>query len=217
VTSAQVLSGETNEGVLLEEMIEDDRTKGIKSECVVADGLYDNIGTYDLQDFFETPIYTPCRHGLKDMEKHYFFKDNEGYFKCRNYCTGKHELLYDGRHLYEFNPAECSECLSKGSCVPKGEANRRVVISKCYDKLLSQKAWLRKEALEKRKRIEAKFGEAKKWHGLARARYRGKGKVLIQSLMTFFVINAKRTVKLMEKIHAPPGVFDNSLAVNWAK
>jgi len=32
----------------------------------------------------------------------------------------------------------------------------------------------KKKALEKRKRIEAKFGEAKKHHRMARARYRGR-------------------------------------------
>ncbi|MBA7489900.1 hypothetical protein ES702_00434 [subsurface metagenome] len=32
----------------------------------------------------------------------------------------------------------------------------------------------RKEALKKRKRIEAKFGEAKRHHQMARARYRGR-------------------------------------------
>ncbi len=170
-----------------------------------------------MQNKYEMAIYAPCRYELKGMDRHYFFKDSKGYFKCRNYCTGKHELLHDGRHLYEFNPAECCECLSKGNCVPKGESNKKVVISKCYDRVLSQKAWLRKEALEYRKRIEAKFGEAKKWHGLGRARYRGKWKVEIQALMTFFVINAKRMVKLMEEIHAPPGVFENGPAVNWAK
>jgi len=51
--------------------------------------------------------------------------------------------------------------------------------------------------------IERKFGEAKKWHGLDRARYRGKWRVNIQSLMTFLVINVKRMVKLMEKTPYP--------------
>jgi IS5 family transposase len=48
-----------------------------------------------------------------------------------------------------------------------------------------------------RKRIERKFGEAKQWHGLRRARYWGKAKVAIQTFMTFLVLNAKRIVKLV--------------------
>ena len=62
----------------------------------------------------------------------------------------------------------------------------------------------REAALEKRKRIEAKFGEAKKWHWLHRARYRGRWRVAIQVLMTFLVMNAKRMVKLLFDKLSPP-------------
>jgi IS5 family transposase len=54
-------------------------------------------------------------------------------------------------------------------------------------------------ALRLRKIIERKFGEAKKWHGMSRARYRGKWKVAIQIIMTFLVMNAKRMAKLLKE------------------
>jgi IS5 family transposase len=57
----------------------------------------------------------------------------------------------------------------------------------------------RAEALSLRKMIERKFGEAKKWHGMHRARYRGKQRVKIQVLMTFLVINIKRIARLTEE------------------
>jgi len=47
------------------------------------------------------------------------------------------------------------------------------------------------------KRVKRKFGEAKQWHHLGHARYWGKSKIGIQALMTFFVINAKRIIKLL--------------------
>jgi IS5 family transposase len=62
----------------------------------------------------------------------------------------------------------------------------------------------RKEALAQRKMIERKFGEAKKWHGMGRARYRGKWRVAIQVLMTFLVMNIKRIVKLILAARASP-------------
>ncbi|MGQ9723107.1 MAG: transposase [Candidatus Jordarchaeum sp.] len=55
----------------------------------------------------------------------------------------------------------------------------------------------RKEALKKRSLIERRFGGAKRWHGLGRARYWGRAKVAIQALMTFLVMNVKRMVKLL--------------------
>ncbi len=56
----------------------------------------------------------------------------------------------------------------------------------------------RKKALEKRKRIETKFGEAKKHHQMATARYRGRWRVTIQVFMTFIVMNLKRMIKLLK-------------------
>jgi hypothetical protein len=49
---------------------------------------------------------------------------------------------------------------------------------------------------QERKRVERKFGEAKQWPHLGHARYWGKSKIRIQALMTFFVINVKRMLKL---------------------
>jgi len=56
----------------------------------------------------------------------------------------------------------------------------------------------KKKALRKRRRIEAKFGEAKRHHRMTRARYRGRWRVAIQVFMTFIVINLKRMAKLLE-------------------
>jgi IS5 family transposase len=48
-----------------------------------------------------------------------------------------------------------------------------------------------------RYRIERTFGEAKLWHRLGLARYRGLANFKIQSYMTFLVINLKRIVYLL--------------------
>jgi len=57
----------------------------------------------------------------------------------------------------------------------------------------------RREALSWGKMIERKIGEAKKWHGMDRARYRGKKEVKIQVLMTFLVMNIKRLLRFLEE------------------
>lgn len=48
-----------------------------------------------------------------------------------------------------------------------------------------------------RPKIEHKFGELKKWHGLRRTRYWGLAKVTIQCLISCIVVNCKRLVKLV--------------------
>lgn len=50
---------------------------------------------------------------------------------------------------------------------------------------------------KKRGRVEAKFGEMKKHHGLDRARYWGLAKMKFQATMTAIVVNVKRIVTLL--------------------
>ena len=47
-----------------------------------------------------------------------------------------------------------------------------------------------------RPKIEHKFGELKKWHGLRIARYWGLGKIAIQCLISCIVVNCKRMVRI---------------------
>jgi len=54
-----------------------------------------------------------------------------------------------------------------------------------------------------RPRIEGKFAEQKKYHGLRQVRYWGLAKVTLQVLLTCLVVNCKRLVKLLSG--GPPG------------
>jgi len=49
-----------------------------------------------------------------------------------------------------------------------------------------------KRAMRVRKTVERLFGEAKGWHRMGRARYRGLGRVAIGVIMTLIVLNAKK-------------------------
>jgi hypothetical protein len=53
-------------------------------------------------------------------------------------------------------------------------------------------------------RIERKLGELVRWHDARHARYRGRAKVLIQMLLTGWVVNVKRMLKLVENAGAAP-------------
>ena len=50
---------------------------------------------------------------------------------------------------------------------------------------------------KERYKIERKFGEAKRWHGLGRCRYLGLVKYTLQAVVTAMVLNLKRLVKLL--------------------
>lgn len=100
--------------------------------------------------------------------------------------------------LYYFSVESCRDCPYREGCPPLNEGRVRVFVSEDYQlKLLDGNAE-RKEAMKVRSLIERRFGGGKKWYGLGRARYWGKAKVAIQALMTFWVMNVKRMVKLLQ-------------------
>lgn len=57
-----------------------------------------------------------------------------------------------------------------------------------------------KEGLKERYKIERKFGEAKKEHGLGRCRYVGLLRYAIQSFLTAIALNLKRLVMLLTRV-----------------
>ena len=61
-----------------------------------------------------------------------------------------------------------------------------------------------KERMQKRKIIEHKNAELKRFHGMNRARYYGLLRMRTQAVLTAFVVNAKRMVKLMGQNCSPP-------------
>lgn len=53
------------------------------------------------------------------------------------------------------------------------------------------------QGFRERYKVERKFGEAKRWHGLGRCRYVGFLRHAVQLYLTFMVLNLKRLVKLI--------------------
>jgi IS5 family transposase len=79
------------------------------------------------------------------------------------------------------------ECKIKEECLRGGERRKRVFQSDCAR--IREK--VEEREYKKRFVVERSFGQGKKWHGLDRARYRGRWRVGIQALMIFFVMNIK--------------------------
>ena len=56
------------------------------------------------------------------------------------------------------------------------------------------------QGFRERYKVERKFGEAKRWHGLGRCRYVGFLRHAVQLYLTFMVLNLKRLVKLLSGV-----------------
>jgi transposase len=103
-----------------------------------------------------------------------------------------------GRFFYS-KAAECRRCPIRGDCLSQGRSNKAVVVSDDYPALLRarrrKERWSESDAhlyQRHRWRSEGFHGEAKTWHGLARAVRRGLQNMRIQAFLTAAAVNLKR-------------------------
>ena len=113
--------------------------------------------------------------------------------------------------LYRFQAKQCGACPLREECLenPASKGGRTVqknVYQAEYDKVAEKaKTPEYQETRRVHPKIERKLNEVARHHHCRRARYRGKGKVLVQALLTTLVVNIKRMVKLMAR-SVPPAL-----------
>lgn len=204
VTSAQLLAGNESEGEHMEELLNEDKRKGVRARSVTADKAYDSAHNRERTRSEGMRPEIPSRHSAK-LARKFRYRPRKDCFLC---SAGKETIgktpHSHGGELYYFSERDCSNCQLKETCLGKAETRKRVYLSERAREALVQRYEIR-GALKERKKIERKFGEAKRWHRMDRSRYRGRWRVAIGMLMTFMVLNAKRIVRLIRQ-NAAPGV-----------
>lgn len=103
-----------------------------------------------------------------------------------------------GRFFYS-RASDCKHCPMRGGCLSPGRVNKAVVVSDDHPALLRARRRKERWSEEDRRlcqrhrwRSEGFHGEAKTWHGLARAVRRGLQNMRIQAFLTAAAINLKR-------------------------
>ncbi len=104
-----------------------------------------------------------------------------------------------GGRYYRSRTRDCAGCALRADCLPKGWRSKVVLIPHDYPALLRARRRHARRGEEERRlwrrhmsRSEGYHGEAKSWHGLARAVRRGLDNVRIQSYLTATAVNLKR-------------------------
>lgn len=197
ITSVDLIKGNQSEGIQLNDLLEKEDRKNIQSKAVVADGKYDSGDNYQLiRSHKMRPYITFTRRGRR-MWKDFKYDKRKDCIRCPEQKESIGKIPQEDGFLYYFSTTHCKSCGKARDCLKPGEERARVFVKAEY-LFTGSEARIRKKALKLRKMIERKFGEAKRWHGMSRARYRRLWRVKIQVLMTFLVINAKRMVRLLE-------------------
>ncbi|BAL80249.1 transposase [Caldisericum exile] len=174
-----------------------DESIGIEGYALTADSLYDSAKNREFIHRLGLKAYIPPRRKERD-EEGFIYDPKEDIITCPYGNTAKSgKCRQENGALYNFNPKICRTCINK--CKWYKIDRCRLFVSDDLKLRAIDRDEYYNEALKKRKDVERKFGEVKKWHGLRRARYRGKWRVTIQVLMTFIVVNIKRMVKILKE------------------
>lgn len=197
VTTMEIIPGNLNEGVRLEGVLKEDDRKGIRGTGVVADKLFDSGDNRRAVRRLNMIPYILSRTRKRKIDG-FDYDVEKDTLTCKGGKNPIGSILQENGRLYYFSVKDCKVCSKHEGCLRKGEKRIRVYLSDAErERLLTGKALTRKEAKKIRSQIEHKYGEAKVWHGLGRARWRSKWKVAIQAFITFGVMNAKRFVRLL--------------------
>lgn len=197
VTTVQVLAGNRHEGKLLPELLDEDQRKGVRHAAVVTDGLYDSAANREAVRAVGATPHIPRRRHRTTADR-FTYDPATDTLRCPEGHASTHRSTEGTRTRYSFSPRVCGSCPVVSECPPLNGGRVRVTVSEYHLARLRGTPSSMPIVEYERKRIERKFGQAKTNHGLARARYLGKAKLLIQGLLTFFVLNAKRWVRLLD-------------------
>ena len=113
-----------------------------------------------------------------------------------------------GRFFYS-KSTDCQSCPMRTDCLSRGRVNKAVVVSDDHPALLRarrrKERWSAEDARlyqRHRWRSEGFHGEAKCWHGLARAIRRGLQNMRVQAFLTAMAVNLKRLAAALALILA---------------
>lgn len=175
-----------------------------KSFC--ADSEYGTQSLYHFLFSEEIMPYIPPQ--LSNKKPNPFAKDafsyeaNQDVYICpagqklvkKSYNSSKKQYKYD-----QAGRGQCNSCPLKQSCSPNRSCRTipRLLYQEDVDRgrELAQTSEYKKQIRKRKHILESLFGEAKEFHGLRRARFRGLERVTIQVLWTATVLNIKRILE----------------------
>jgi IS5 family transposase len=203
VLDVEVTTGEVNEGqVVIERIDAAVETTGVPIKAATGDAGYayakvfgglERRGIDAVIPTKSEPIRSPVPlRRFRYDAKHDILKCPRGKV-LRPFRPVKH-----GRFFYS-RAVDCKRCGLASLCLSKGRLNKAVVVGDDYPALLRarrrRERWSdddRRLYQRHRWRSEGYHGEAKTWHGLARAIRRGLANMKIQAYLTAATVNLKR-------------------------
>lgn len=219
ITAVEMLPANGNEAADAAELVrQEEQAQGNDVEALSIDGVgFQGPVLRELEDpeGLDLDVYVPPKkeptkgRAAKMFATTDFVEDPErGVVTCPAGHTSVHRARSD-KHawVYRFDGKQCATCPLLDRCINK-PANRLGRFGRTVRKNDYQAEYLRarqkantaeyQAVRAEHPKIERKLSELVRRHGIRRARYRGRWKVVIQALITATVTNAKRVVHLLD-------------------
>jgi transposase len=203
ILDVAVTTGQTNEGDMIGPQVEDvEATTAISIKTVTADAGYAYAKVYGALERRGTDALIPAKaEPIKSRVplRRFRYDAKHDILRCpKGRILRPGRPIKHGRFFYS-KAKDCARCPLKSDCLSKGRVNKAVVVGDDYPALLRarrrRERWSREDRQlyqRHRWRSEGFHGEAKTWHGLARAVRRGLANMRIQAYLTAAAINLKR-------------------------
>lgn len=204
VTAVATSAASVDDTAKVPELIEQHQRRCGRPQRVVGDRLY---GSQDCLGYLQDRGIQTVIRQRKGGNKHGGFDKSEFHYDAQAdvyRCPGGQTLRrrrtqkQNGKAFYSCVREVCRACKLRSACVSSASPKAVRQVTRFDTPYVEQAALacgssLGKRLLKKRQTcIEGLFGQAKTWHGLKRARWRGLWKMQLQSLLTAMVLNVKK-------------------------
>jgi IS5 family transposase len=214
ITAVEVTGGSTDDGKQFKELLNQSLDVGIEVQEVIADTAYsgkDNLAEMKSKGIKPVVPLNPVVHngGLK-QEGFEYNKDADfvicpaGQHSIRKAVQGSKQSGKSRSLVFYFDTEKCKTCPLREGCFKPGAKSKtysiRIVAEPYKAQIEFENSDTFKERIRRRPIIEHKNAELKRYHGMTKAKYRGLFRMRIQAILTAFVVNVKRMIKLAEKM-----------------
>lgn len=227
ILDVEVTTGEANEGGEIERQADAvAATTGIAIKTITADQGYAYGKVYGaLERRKIDPVIPAKKEPIRSRVplRRFRYDARHDILRCpKGRILRPARPIEHGRFFYS-KAKDCRGCPMRGDCLSPGRVNKAVVVSDDHPALLRarrrKERWSEEDARLYRRhrwRSESFHGEAKCWHGLARAIRRGLQNMRVQALLTAMAVNLKRLAAALALILAVLSSLWASMAAKCA-
>ncbi|WP_310239492.1 IS1182 family transposase [Brevibacillus nitrificans] len=214
ITAVEVTGGSADDGKQFTKLLNQSLDTGMEISEVIGDTAYsskDNLAVMKKEEIQPVVPLNPVVHNGGQKQEGFDYNKDADFVICpagehsiRKAIQGSKQTGKSRSLVFYFDVEKCKVCPLREGCFKPGAKSKtysiRVVAEHYQEQIEFEMSETFTERIKRRPIIEHKNAELKRFHGLTRAKYRGLFRMRMQAILTAFAVNAKRMVKLINKM-----------------